>query len=478
MNRRGPPHTDLCRRDNDPERASGNARSPKPGRLQGTTMNSILLVLAMTAGQGPAGGYQVPPVNAPPVIPGAIGTLPRLQTGQPMPAQEPKNPDAPPDPDKQKMETGDKEEKNKEEEKEAQQEPWALMRILKGTAFGDRLDERGIIISGWTEGNYTASTANRSNLPTTFNDRANFWQMNQNFLRIDKATDPTKDRFQWGFRTEFILPGTDARFTPARGLLDRQTGDYRIDMLQAYLETFNPNVGSQGTTVRIGKFATHCSYELMQGAETPFLSRSYMFQYNPFTHTGGWAITPLNDTWTMSNGLALGSDNFIGAPARPTYLGQLKWAPKEGKTNALLNLVLTDPTYDAANNFAFYNYYGMLITHKFNDKFTGVVDSAMAHMDGIPNIGTAWWYGAATYGIYQFNSKLSTTVRNELFEDVTGFRTGSKGLYYDIAWTLAWSPVRSLIFRPFVRYDHNFDSGPFEGKHSLFTAGMDAIIRW
>lgn len=439
-------------------------------------MNSMMLVLAMTAGQAPAGGYQLPPANPPQVIPGTIGTMPRLQS-VPLATTSPTAGIVKVQ-DDEKKETGDKEEKGKEEEKQAQEEPWALMRILKGTAFGDRLDDRGIVISGWTEGNYTASTANRSNLPTTFNDRANFWQMNQNFLRIAKAVDTSKKEFQIGGLTEWILPGTDARFTASRGLLDKWGGDYRIDMLQGYVETFHPNLGPEGTTIRTGKFATHCSYELMQGAETPFLSRAYMFQYNPFTHTGGWATTPLNDTWTISNGLVLGSDNFIGAPARPTYLGQLKWAPKEGKTSILWNAVVTDPTYDAANAFAFYNYYGMLITHKFTDKFTGVLDSAMAHMDGVPDIGTAWWYGAAAYGIYKFNDKLTANLRNELFEDVTGFRTGSKGLYYDIAFNLAWSPIRSLILRPGVRYDHNFDSGAFEGKQNLFTFAMDAIVRW
>ena len=90
--------------------------------------------------------------------------------------------------------------------------------------------------------------------------------------------------------------GSDARFTIARGFLDDQLKPpgrngalphyYPIDIYQMYTEAFLPNLGPKGTTVRFGRFATHCSYELVQGAETPFLTRSYMFQYNPFTHTG------------------------------------------------------------------------------------------------------------------------------------------------------------------------------------------------
>ena len=64
-------------------------------------------------------------------------------------------------------------------------------------------------------------------------------------------------------------------------------------------------------------------------------------------------------------------------------------------------------------------------------------------MDGVPNVGTAWWYGAAGLRIYKFNDKLTATVRNELFEDNRGFRTGSRGLYYETTLGVTWSPIRS-----------------------------------
>ena len=358
-------------------------------------------------------------------------------------------------------------------------EPWAVMRVLKGTYFGCCMEKHGISISGWTEGNYTYGNRGPSNLPIAFNDRRDFWQMNQNFLRIDKAIDTSKNELQWGGRAELILPGTDARFTISRGLLDNQNSQYPIDLFQAYIDTFLPNLGPQGTTLRIGKFATLVGYELVQGAETPFVSRSYIFQYDPFTHTGGLAITPLNDTWTVSNGLALGSDNFIGAPAQLTYLGQVKWAPKEGKTNALFNVVLTNPTFDAGESFAFYNCYNTVMTHKFSDKFTGVLDATASHMDGVPGVAAAaWWYGAAGYGIYNISDKLVATLRTELFDDNKGVRTGFPGLYTEVTFGVAWSPVRSLILRPAVRYDYNTQSRPWDGQKDIFTVAMDAIVRW
>ncbi|MBA4067535.1 MAG: hypothetical protein C0501_28270 [Isosphaera sp.] len=69
-------------------------------------------------------------------------------------------------------------------------------------------------------------------------------------------------------------------------------------------------------------------------------------------------------------------------------------------------------------------------------------------------------------------------MRQELFNDTDGVRTGFKGLYNGTTLGLAITPVRSLILRPTVRYDHNFESGAFEGRRNLFTAAMDFIVRW
>jgi hypothetical protein len=160
----------------------------------------------------------------------------------------------------------------------------------------------------------------------------------------------------------------------------------------------------------------------------------------------------------------------------------LKWAPKEGKSNAVFNVVATDPTFDPEDAFPFYNYYGMVFTHNFTDKFSYALDTAFAHINGAPlpggATGSATWYGAANYFIYKINDKLTSNLRVELFEDTKGFRTGSKGLYTEVTYGVAYAPVRSVIFRPSVRYDHNNTSAPFEGKPNLFTAAFDMILRY
>ena len=439
---------------------------------------SLLLTTTLAAGQQPAPAYPYPPLVRTAAQPPA--TLPPAPPpgGQPMPMPKGDADGPPGNPDTVEAIKTDKAEPPAPTK-------YLLEKSLAETRLGNLLDDRGIRIYGWTEMSFNGSTARSSNAPVFMIDRANEFLLNQNYLVVEKTLDASKKEFQWGWAVNWILPGSDARTTVVRGLWDdqlrRKNGgpvNYPIDPYQFYGQFYLPNLGSEGTTVKVGRFNTHCSYEVVQAVDTPFVSRSYLFQYNPFTHTGVWATTPLNDTWTASYGLATGSDTFIDPANRATFIGQLKWAPPEGKTSILFNTVITKPRYDAAEAFAFYNYYGLVLTHKFTDKLTYVLDAAFSHINGVPGIGSTNWYGAANYFMYAHTDKLTSTFRAEAFEDTDGFRTGSRGLYQEYTYGLTWKPINSLLVRPSVRYDYNVDSRPFEGKRDLFTATIDLIVRW
>lgn len=382
---------------------------------------------------------------------------------------------------------GEPEKKADEPAKEP--EKYLVEGLLAETAVGKRALDNGYRVYGWTAFSQNLSSARNSNFPRTLDDRANQFLLNQNYLVLEKTLDTSKKEFQLGAVANVILPGSDARYTVVRGLWDKQLTDNAglprpnpIDPYQFYVQAFLPNVGPQGTTVKVGRFATHCSYEVIQAVDNPFVSRSYIFQTNPFTHTGIWATTPLNDTWTMSNGLATGNDTFITPANRLTYIGQLKWAPKDGKTSVSFNTSVSDPTYDANNAFPFYNYYGFVVTHKITDKLTYVLDTAYSHINNAPlpsgTTGFADWYGAANYLAYAHTDKVTSTLRAEAFNDSTGFRTGASGLYTEITYGVQWKPVPWLYLRPSVRYDNNASSKPFEGSSNLWGGTMECIVRW
>lgn len=442
---------------------------------------SLLLTASLTGGAPPAQNYY-PPGSFPTVMP-AAGQPPATPPAALPPLPAPKNGNGKTDEDKKEDE--EKKEGNKEEEK-APEEKYFLEKTLAQTRLGNLLETKGIRIFGWTQMSYNASTASGSNAPVFMNDRANEFLFNQNYLHVEKTLDTSKKEFQLGWVTDWILPGSDARTTVVRGLWDDQLRKnnggpvlYPIDLFQVYAQAYLPNLGGEGTTVKVGRFATPVGYELVQAVDTPFVSRSYMFQYNPFTHTGVYANTQVNETWSVGYGLTTGTDTFLDAPTnRLTFLGQVKWAPKDGPTTVTASVVVTDPNYIPAENFQLYNFYNLVVTHKLSDKLTYILDTGYSHLGNIPGFGYGSWYGAANYLTYQHNDKLSTTLRGEVFEDSQGVRTGFRGLYTEVTYGATYKPVNWLYLRPSVRYDNNSTSAPFEGSQNLFTATMDVILRW
>src|SRR5262245_22039052 len=142
---------------------------------------------------------------------------------------------------------------------------WLLMKSLQGTWPGAVLDESRTRVSGWTDVSFTASSDRNSNLPMGFNYRANEPLLQQNWLRFERTvvtsgtTEPT-----FGFRNDWILPGSDYRFTVARGLFSGQLTDddgrpnlYGIDPIQFYAEAYFPTV-ARGMDVKVGR--TFCQY--------------------------------------------------------------------------------------------------------------------------------------------------------------------------------------------------------------------------
>jgi hypothetical protein len=452
-------------------------------------LTSLLLTAALTGGQPPA-SYPYPPGGIPVLMPaGQPGALP------------PTLPVIIQDPPKKDDDTGERKDGNDARAEEKKDDPpppqkYFLEKSLAETRLGNVLTNNGITVYGWTDMSFNASTASKSNRPPApiganapvfMIDQANQFLLNQNFLVVEKTLDITKKETQWGFRTDWVLPGSDARTSVVRGLWSDQLTKgtnggpilYPIDPYQFYGQLYLPDLG-QGTTVKVGRFATHISYEVFQGVDRPFVSMAYIFQYNPFTHTGIWATTQLNDTWSVGNGLATGNDTFIDPANRPTYLGQIKWAPKDGKTSALFNVSLTNPQYNVAEAFPFYNVYNFQVLHKFSDKLNYVWDSHFSNIQGVPGIGNTNWYGAANYFFYTHNPKLISTLRAEVFEDTSGFRTGFKGLYSEVTYGVTYKAGKNgwLWLRPSVRYDNNANTGVWEGNPNLFTAAMEVIMRW
>ena len=359
------------------------------------------------------------------------------------------------------------------------------MKSLQGTWLGAVLKENRIEVSGWTDLSYTASSDRFSNLPLGFNYKANDFLLQQNWLRIDRPVDTTSTTdASFGFRFDTILPGSDYRFTLARGLFsDQLTADhgqpnlYGIDPIQFYGEAYYPTIG-QGMDVKVGRFFALYGVETNDAVSNALFSHAYTFVYDPFTHTGVVTTTKLSDAWTVQAGLVLGSDDFIDPVDTPTFIGSVKWTAGDQKDSVLFNVIVGSGRYNQARDFNNPEVFDLIYNHKFSDRLNYNFESLFGFTTNVPAIGTAEWFGILNYLTYQLTPKLDTTTRLEFFDDIQGQRTGSPGLYTALTTGLEFKPCPAIIVRPELRYDVNDESRPFENKHDLFTAATDVILRW
>jgi hypothetical protein len=387
-------------------------------------------------------------------------------------------------------------------------ERWWLMREVQGTWLGALLDDNRLYLNGWVQTSFTASTDAVSNQPMVWNDRANEFLLQQSWVRLGRrvvtsgTTEPT-----FGFQADFLI-GSDYRFTLPRGLWNSQllnsTGAnnlYGIDAIQHYVSLYIPTL-FQGVEFRLGRLYTPVTaLESLEGVTNPLLSRSYMFNYDPFTHCGLAAYVTFNREWSAMLMLANGNDVYFGDPSEELrFVGSLKWTAPDGRnilqydtsmgrgkfvtafpfSSPTVGALANDPEGKDNLNVPFDG----LWTHVFSPRLTYNVEGLFGYQTNVPGIarpngyGTATWASVMHYVFYTIAPQWSAVFRFENFDDFQGQRTGFEGLYTEATGALIYRPYKGVQIRQELRYDYNAESAPFEGKHQLFTAATDLIVRW
>jgi hypothetical protein len=362
-------------------------------------------------------------------------------------------------------------------------ERWILMKSLQGTWPGWLLESERLQVYGWTDMGFTASSDREANGPLGFNYRANSFLLQQNWVRLDRPILPNATEPTFGFRSDWILPGSDYRFTQARGLFNGQHETEGIDPIQFYAEAYFPDV-ARGMDVKVGRFFAIYGVESNEAVSNALYSHAYTFIYDPFTHTGVLTNTKLSDVWTVQAGLVLGSDIFIDPADEPTFTGSVQWTRPDQRDSVLLTVIAGSGRFNQARDFHNPEVLDLVFTHKFNPRLRYSFEGLYGYTTHVPGIGNAQWFGLIDYLGYDFTPRLSGTTRLEFFDDEQGQRTGFPGLYTALTAGLSfkpydlWSGSHSVVLRPELRYDYNGESRPFEGKHGLFTAATDLILRW
>jgi hypothetical protein len=349
-----------------------------------------------------------------------------------------------------------------------------------------------------------------SNVTADWNDRANKFLFQQGWVRLERSvvtSGTTSPSF--GFQID-VLTGSDYRFTLPRGLWNSQlvnsTGAqnlYGVDLIQHYLSVYVPTL-FRGVEFRLGRLYTPWGVESLEAVSTPLLSRSYAFNWSPpFTHFGLGAYVNFTQEWSGVFMLANGNDVYIGDPSEELrFVGNLRWTQPGARNTLTFATSLgrgkfnpsfaTPPNQNTAalatelfgrNNF---NAFDLVFTHVFTPFLSYNLEAIYGYQLNVPQAalavgsynGFANWFSVAHYLIYTYSPRLGAILRYENFDDAQGQRTGFAGLYTAVTGGIQYRINKSMVIRPELRYDYSSLQAPYEGKHGIFTAASDLIIRW
>jgi hypothetical protein len=390
----------------------------------------------------------------------------------------------------------------------------AIYDSTEGTAWGEAIKESRIKVYGWATASGNFSTATATNSPTSYWLVPNSFQLDQFLLRFEREADTVQqDHIDYGFRSSFLY-GIDYRYMTAGGWFSdqllRRNRLNGFDPTEQYFDVYIPWV-AQGMIVRVGRWIACPDIETQFAPDNYLGSHSILFTFDSYTQTGVMLTFLLNEQWMVQGAIHAGTDM---APwykgATPTGFFGLRWVSKDNNdafytclnniNDARWRRVEVDGQNAGHDNF---NYIVSTWEHRFNKEVHTKTEAYFmwqrdAFMGGSVSLGTpqsfgggggagpfipgySLDYGVLNYTMFALGKNDYLTIRNELWNDPQGERTGFRSLYS--SHTIGWSHNFNAVFqiRPEIGYYHNYTNGPaFDGgtKRGILMGGFDATWRF
>ena len=236
---------------------------------------------------------------------------------------------------------------------------------------------------------------------------------------------------------------------------------------QMYL-IFKPN-HTHGTEIDFGQFVTSAGAEVIEANANWNYSRSILFAWAiPYYHFGIRANVPVNKVWTVGFQLVnpwntvWGYNEFesIGITSALTmpkytwsvnyYEGPNNFGTTAGKRNLLDSTLLLTP----------------------NSKFNAYINADYGRNNHALDKGYDDWYGIAGAAHYQATGHIAFAGRAEIFNDKTGFETGTKQILKEGTITGEYKYNDHLLAR--LEFRHDASDAPFfnRGAQQAVSHGM------
>ncbi len=382
-------------------------------------------------------------------------------------------------------------------------QPGLLMSLLGKAGLAKPLDEAGINIFGYAEGGYfhdfTRSSPSSGPTYIGFNHFKNAAVLDKVSLAVERTVDPTKKKFDLGFRVEGIY-GADAAFVHSNGFADNQSGRNQWDIIQAYVDMTLPAVPVR---IRAGKWIELAGFEQFSaniyGAfgdpARALYSYSYQFLYaEPSTQTGVLVTYVPNSQWSFDAGFTRGWNQSIqDSNGVLDFLGRVSFTPSD-KTSIIF-VMTAGPEYPPGfgddlpkgDSSHWWTALDLVLTHKVTDKLSLGLGIDYVYAAQIPGLGTSGkqWGGVAGYISYAIDPRFTFNTRLEWYNDSAhGFSNGAPvgANYYEVTTGVAIKPfpnnrfLSKWLVRPEIRYDHSTKPVFDGGKQDMLTGSVGVLF--
>ena len=280
-----------------------------------------------------------------------------------------------------------------------------------------------------------------------------------------------------GFRTDltygFSNPKTN-KSSGANGVTTDDDFDLQIGFVQ-----YNAPIGN-GLLIDFGKFATHVGAEVMDGYDgwNYNFSRSFLFNFGPFTHTGVRMQYAVSDTVGILAMVSNGQDNQTDTNSAKGFGGQISWTPTndvalyfnyfgsaESQTGDTNNTKDLRNFYDVVADIAVCKNVSLNLNYVY-----GSEDNALGR-----NLDADWW-GFSGIIRYDVNEWFSLNFRGQIFDDDDGFRGGVSTPQTLTAFTIT-PEIRvnnNMVVRAEYRHDDS-NANTFTDDDSTATDTQDTV---
>ncbi|MBC8288299.1 MAG: porin [Nitrospinae bacterium] len=278
-----------------------------------------------------------------------------------------------------------------------------------------------------------------------------------------------------GFRMDLTFGFSGPKTNKATGTAAATTDD-DFDLQIGFVQ-YNAPIGN-GLLIDFGKFATHVGAEVMDGYDgwNYTFSRSFLFNFGPFTHTGVRMQYAVSDTVEVLGVLTNGQDNQTDNNSAKGFGGQVSWAPVD---NVALYFnyfgSAESQTGDTKNTNDLRNFYdvvadiGVCKNVSLNLNFLyGSEDNA----NGV-NLDAEWW-GFSGIVRYDVNEWLSLNFRGQVFDDKDGFRSSTVQKLTAFTFTPEVRVNNNMVVRAEYRHDDS-DATPFIDSNGTAKDTQDTV---